>query len=86
MDNFYKPSNQQPEPECEERAYWRKRFNFASWLFLIFGLYAIFTDRLDAGVIAICASVGFQLFDSINQIRHIKWHIKQLEEGKQRCK
>lgn len=66
-------------PACEERHYWHKRFNFASWLFLIIGLFAIFNDQEHAGFVGLTASALFRLFDSWMEIRHIKWHIHSLE-------
>ena len=71
-------------PECEERAYWRKRFQWASWIFLFGSFYCLFTDNTASGLVALAASMGFQFFDSWNQIRHIKWHIERGEEGESR--
>jgi hypothetical protein len=68
-------------PECDERAYWRKRFQWASWIFLFAGFYFIFTDSTLSGLIAITTSMFFQFFDTYHQIRHIKWHIVRNEEG-----
>lgn len=74
MADFFK----EPEtlPECDERDYWRKRFNFASWLFLFLALYAILTDNLDSAIIAITVSLGFRIFDTVCAIRHMKWHVE----------
>ena len=80
MNEFYQHSK--IPPECEERHYWHKRFGFASWLFLLFGLYAIFTDGgFKAIALSLTVSVGFNLFDAWMNIRHLKWHIKHNERG-----
>jgi len=68
-------------PECEERHFWHKRFNFAAWLFLIFAFYGIFfTDNFKAIFLCLAVSIAFRALDSINQIRHFKWHMKN-DEG-----
>lgn len=78
MSDFYHPPEAQPE--CDERHYWDKRFRFASWLFLILTFFAIFTSETAwSALVAITASVGFYMFNTICQIRHIKWHLEQGE-------
>ena len=79
MSNFY-DTERESNPVCEERHYWHKRFNFASWLFLIIALFAIFSDSGGRSVVVgLVASAGFNVFDSWMQIRHLKWHIENFE-------
>lgn len=67
-----------PTPqECEDRVYWHKRFNFASWLFLLFGFWAIFfSETATSAILAIGVSFGFRLWDSVCYALHMKWHIE----------
>lgn len=79
----FKPPQEEDLPECDERLYWHKRFNFASWLFLFFGIWAIFaSSTAKAAIIAISASFGFRVFDSICQARHWAWHWKKNGGGR----
>jgi len=65
-------------PECEDREYWHKRFNFASWIFLLMSFYSIFVSENGfSAIFAITISLGFQFFDSWHQIRHMKWHMNR---------
>lgn len=78
-DNFYQPPppkiEEEVPQECKDRAYWHKRFNFASWLFLIFGFWAIFASETPwSALIALAASVGFRIADAICDTRHMIWH------------
>lgn len=71
----YRPDN--PSPECDERLYWHKRFTFASWLFLIMGIWVIFASSTPwSAMIGIGVSLGFRILDSVCQMRHIIWHMK----------
>lgn len=63
--------------ECEDRAYWDKRFNFASWLFLFFAFYfIIFTDNGTPALFSIAISFGYRAVNTVLQIRHMKWHMR----------
>lgn len=73
-------NNEKTPQECEDRAYWRKRFNFAAWLFLFFALWFLFTDNFTAMFIALAVSLGYRTVDTILDIRHMKWHINN-DEG-----
>ncbi len=75
----FTPPKEEDLPECDERAYWHKRFNFASWIFLLWGFYLIiFSDGNGKAILfSLLVSVGFQLFDSICQARHMLWHIRK---------
>lgn len=80
-DNFYQPRppkiDEEVPQECEDRAFWRKRFNFASWLFLLMGLWAIFfSDNINSAMIAIGASIFWRILDVVCDVRHVAWHIK----------
>lgn len=66
--------------ECLDRKYWHKRFNFASWLFLFFALWFLLTDNFQAMFIAIAVSFGYRTVNTLFDIRHLKWHIKN-DEG-----
>lgn len=69
-------------PECDDRLYWHKRFNFAAWLFLILGFIMIFvSSTATSAIIGISVSFGFRLVDSICQARHMMWHIKRNERS-----
>lgn len=78
MNDFWK----QPEipQECEDRHYWHKRFNFATWLFLLFSFWAMFTGNFMSALLALSTSMGFNVFDSWHSIRHIKWHLENDKE------
>lgn len=68
---------QQLPQECEERAYWHKRFNFARWLFLIMGIWAVFASVTPwSAMLALGASFGFWIFDGICDARHQMWHLR----------
>lgn len=70
-------------PECDERIYWHKRFNFASWLFLGIGFYFLFfTEAALATLLALSFSIGWRALDSVCYIRHFNWHIREELEGK----
>ena len=72
------PPPEEDLPECDERLYWHKRFNFASWLFLILGLWALFASSTAwSALVGLGTSIGFRLFDSICQARHMLWHIRR---------
>lgn len=74
--NFYEEP-QLPQ-ECADRKYWSKRFNFASWLFLFIGLYAIFfSENNHAAFYAIGVSIFWRILDVVCDIRHMAWHIKE---------
>lgn len=80
-NQFYQPRppkvNEELPQECEDRAYWHKRFNFASWLFLIMGLWAVFFSTTPwSAMIGIGVSIGFRMFDVFCQVRHMMWHMK----------
>lgn len=78
MSEFY--NKPEPIPECEERHYWRKRFNFAAWLFLFFAFFFLLNDQITAMFIALAVSMGYRIVDTILDIRHMKWHINN-DEG-----
>lgn len=75
MNEFYEQT--EPLPECEERYYWDKRFNFAAWLFLFMGIFAIFySTTATSAILAITVSLGFKAINAICNIRHVYWHAK----------
>lgn len=72
----------QTSQECEDRIYWHKRFNFASWLFLIFGFWAIFASSTAASaILGVSVSLGFRLWDSICYALHMRWHMENNDKG-----
>lgn len=69
--------------ECEDRAYWHKRFNFAAWLFLLMSFYFIFASETAwSALLAIATSFGFRVVDAVCATRHALWHFKNDVEGK----
>lgn len=84
-DNFYQPPppkiEEEVPQECKDRAYWHKRFNFASWLFLFIALYGIFSsDNSGAAIFAIGFSIFWRAVDVVCDVRHFDWHIKHRGE------
>lgn len=84
-DNFYQPRppkiDEEMPQECEDRAYWRKRFNFASWLFLFIGLYALFfSENPNSAWLGLGFSVFWRIVDVVCDVRHFEWHIKNRGE------
>lgn len=79
LPNFLRVKEPQ---ECKNRKTWHKHFRLAYWaLFLIGGFVFIFTDRELAGLAMM--GLGFIVFniDTIQDIKHAEWHLKQLEKG-----
>ncbi len=68
--------------ECEDRAYWHKRFTFAAWLFLLMGIWAIFSSATPwSAMIGIGTSIFFKFIDGVGDARHMMWHIKRREDN-----
>lgn len=67
-------------PQCENREFWGRQLTAAHWVLLAVGFFiVIFTDRVEAGGFIILGSLGLFLLNTFLDIRHVRWHLKQMK-------
>lgn len=80
LPNFMRPKKLQ---ECKDREMWSKQFRIAFYLLWAVSIISfVFFDQFGLALAFLGGAGVILVTDSILDVRHLMWHVKNNEEGK----